>query len=148
MTEDSPVPLSDDEKKLWIHVLEREIAQNSTEPSGAVRTSAWRKFQSQRWLFLKGVSFEESLPYANYGPDLTAIPRTRFAGTSTSQKSQTKKSKRPTSGYNRYVKDTIAQKNEEWADVPQPEKIRRIGAQWRALSNEEKQAFTENQTDS
>jgi hypothetical protein len=148
--DDAPIPLSAEEARYWIAILESQIADNPTGPSGAVRSAAWRRFQSLRWLFLTEGPTDEAWQNVSYGPDLTTIPRMRFRALHPSPKS--KPAKRPKadrvqSGYNLFVKDTLNDRKEEWADLTQVERIRRVAAEWSGLSKEEKQAFRANNAD-
>jgi hypothetical protein len=139
--DEAPVPLSAREKRFWVEILESEISSNPAAASGLVRASAWRRFQSLRWLFLVGGPPDDPQTDVSSGPDLTAIPRGRFLGLDRGHKSRAAKQPKADSAYQRFVRVTLTDRKEEWAGLAQVDRIRRIGAEWSALSKEEKQAF-------
>jgi hypothetical protein len=152
MISEAPIPLSAEERALWADVLDCEITRRSTESAAAVRASAWRRFQSIRWLFLTDACPGDSWESATSGPDLTAIGRAHFRDLSPRGNRKSKRSKRTRAScqiapYTRFVRVRIAEHKEDWADLPHPERMQRIGKEWHELSAEAKGSFAETVVD-
>jgi hypothetical protein len=149
MIQDLVANLSPSETELWRKIVASELdsalkANPSTVVSD-VYSRAWRTFQGNQWILAADnspLSFEEYQKIApDYGPDLTAIRRSRFARSlRKSEKSPKVRSGHPNAFVNFQKQQRTLHQAEFEALEPKARTIR-ISEIWRGMSAEEKAEY-------
>lgn len=127
-------------KSILCDTIEEMASTSPNKPTYQATEEAWKRFNSLRWVALtsnKDVEIsQEDYKIVNeaFGPDLNAIPRTRYSALSKSGSSGAKKK---LNSYSIFTKEMMTQlKGEKGA-------MKQIGEKWRNLTEQEKEIYAQ-----
>ena len=136
--------------QLWIPSIEEMSEKSPNAPISSCYNHVYQEFILRKWELkinpksTNSLSMEEynSLPN-NYGPDLTAIPRTRYQNLKT-QKSKIDSSKKHTP-YMNFVR--LWNKEHSNLEIDNKQRFTLIGKAWKALTKEEQMSYADRDND-
>lgn len=147
--------LSPAQMNMWNSILSKKISQTLDKkpnaPVAEVYSDAWTEFNTGKWVSYidqdkihYSLEEYEEMHAIEYGPDLTAISRKRFASCGARiPKGPVDKSERKHTPYQMFVKDNYRaiKENSENHDMKSADILRTIGQKWNQLPKEEREHY-------